>query len=267
MSHRHHVKPKHAGGRDIESNLTPPIPVVRHAMFHWCEWQRTGNEFDRIAWRSLSGLIDKEEARVSANKEWHKRKLLDGTHPLLNSNRTWDQSETAKKAAKTQLESGVLNLLNFNTTKEHSLRVSAYQKARVEGRTHHFLSGNETWDRSAVSRETSRRRVLDGTLPLLPQNRTWDQSSLAKQSRANMSSKKVVEMVRKQTVNRRINAGWTEEKLVFVLNQLPLSSNKLLKLCQTQYEWPSSRGVIQNILRVLEEEGLQNVFNFDFLPA
>lgn len=36
--HKHHVIPKHAGGSDDPGNITPPIPVVRHSMFHWCEW-------------------------------------------------------------------------------------------------------------------------------------------------------------------------------------------------------------------------------------
>jgi hypothetical protein len=254
MSHRHHLKPKHAGGEDSERNLTPPIPVVRHAMFHWCEWQRIGNEFDKIAWKCLSGLIDKEKARILANKEWHKRKLLDKTHPFLVSNRTWDQSETARKAAKTQLKGGSMNLLKFNTTEEHSLRVSLHQKTRVEEKTHHFLSGNETWDRSAVSKETSRRRILDGTLPLLSHNRTWDQTLLAKEVRANMSPESVELMIRKQTVSRRVNNGWTIEKLTYIYNNREKSSASLLKECQALFQWPNSRGAMQNMLQVLKIE-------------
>ena len=36
-------------------------------MFHWCEWKRTGNEMDHIAYRMLSGKDNcKEHARLAA---------------------------------------------------------------------------------------------------------------------------------------------------------------------------------------------------------
>jgi hypothetical protein len=265
MNHRHHVKPKHSGGGDFEENLTPPIPVVRHAMFHWCEWQRTGNEFDRIAWRSLSGLINKEEARILATKEWNRLALEKRTHPFLMENRTWDLSEVAKKASKTSLERGTLNLLQFNTSKEHSERVSAHQKKLVLEGKHIFLKGNETWNRSEVAKETAKRRIENGTLPLLVQNRTWDQSALAKKTRASMDPEAARSMVRKQTVNRRINAGWTDDRIRFILENLPNSFGKLLKLCQDKYSWPYSKGVIQNIVRALKDEGPENVFNLSLV--
>jgi len=69
MKHRHHLKPKHAGGEDREDNLTPPIPIIRHAMFHWCEWKRTENEFDRIAWLSLTGQIDRDGVKQKVLRE------------------------------------------------------------------------------------------------------------------------------------------------------------------------------------------------------
>jgi hypothetical protein len=252
MKHRHHLTPKHAGGLDSKENLTPPIPVVRHSMFHWCEWQRTGNEFDRIAWKSLTGLIDKEEARLSASKEWHKRKFEQGTHPFQMKN--WDISEAARKAALTQLANGTLSLLFFNSTKEHSERVSNHQKLRVSEGTHPFLKGNETWDRSAVARETANLRVQNGTCSLLPKNRTWDESALAKKTRDEMDPIKEKEMIRKQTVNRRVNNGWTIERLTYINNNRQKSSNILFKECQALFGWPNSRGAIQNMLQVLKNE-------------
>lgn len=263
MKHRHHVKPKHSGGEDLEENLTPPIPVVRHAMFHWCEWRRTGNEFDRIAWRSLSGLIGREEARILACIEWNKRALEEGTHPFLLANRSWNQSEVSKKSAHTQLERGTLNLLKFHSCPEYSARISERNKQLVKEGKHHFLRGNETWDRIAVAKENARKQIENGTLPLLAQNRTWDYGVIAKEARASMSEESVEHMIRKQTVNRRINAGWTLEKLLFIREQLPSSSNKILKKCQDKYSWPSSRGVIQNILRVLESEEISSILKID----
>lgn len=265
MNHRHHLKPKHSGGEDSEKNLTPPIPVVRHAMFHWCEWQRTGNEFDRIAWRSLSGLIAVEESRILANKEWHKRKLEDGSHHLLPNNRHWDQREASRKSAQTSLERGTLNLLRFNTSEEHSTRVSNHQRKLVEQRVHHFLRGNETWDRVDVARENAMKQVKAGTLPLLSGNRTWDEKELAKKTRSEMPEQNVKAMVRKQTVSRRINSGWNPEKMRFIQEHLPMSQGKLLKLCQTEFNWPSSKGVIQNVLRAIESEGVENLFKLSLI--
>lgn len=262
--HKHHIIPKHAGGSDNPGNITPPIPVVRHSMFHWCEWHRTGNELDRIAWKTLSGLIGHEEARILACKEQIKRAIINGTHHLLPQNRTWDQSLSSKKSAQTSLERGTLNLLKFNTSGEHSIRVSKHQKKLVEDGTHHFLRGNETWDRSTVARENARKQILNGTLPLLSHNRKWDYSAIAKEARERMDDRFVTALVRKQTVNRRINSGWTEEKIKFIKEQLPCSSGKLFKLCKQNFEWPFSRGVIQNILKVLKNEDLKDIFNLDY---
>ena len=120
---------------------------------------------------------------------------------------------------------------------------------------------------SARMSKIARQRVADGTCPILPQNRYWDQSALAKTTRANMTADAVFAMVRKQTVNRRINAGWTNERLNFILCQLPCSSGKVFKLCHETFGWPSSRGATQNIIRALETEGLENIFNLDLVLA
>lgn len=262
--HRHHIIPRHAGGTDDPKNLTPLISVIRHSMFHWCEWHRTGNELDRIAWKTLSGLITKEESRILATKEYIRRAFSNGTHPLLPQNRTWDQSESSKKSSKTALRRGTLNLLKFNTTEEHSIRVSNYQKKLIECGTHHFLRGNETWDRAAVAKSNAKKQILNGTLPLLSQNRVWDYSAILKEARAKMDPDAKVKMIRKQTVNRRINSGWTEEKIKFILDLLPGSSLKIFRECRQKFEWPSSRGVIQNIINVLERESLGDIFNLNY---
>jgi hypothetical protein len=257
--HRHHLKPTHSGGKDVKENLTPLISVVRHSMFHWCEWQRTGNTFDKIAWKALSGLIDHEEARILANKEWHKQKLKNGNHPFQV--RGWDESKSAKKASLTQIANGTLNLLYLSKTKEHSERVSNHQKVRVINGTHHFLGGNETWDRSSVSRRVSREAVINGTCALLSQNRTWNESALAKKTREEMDPEKERKMIRKQTVNRRIKNGWTVERLKFIKENKKKSSGLLLKDCQELYGWPNSRGAIQNIIKVLENEPFTQILD------
>jgi hypothetical protein len=174
-------------------------------MFHWCEWQRTGNEFDRIAWLSLSGqalqceiteLKLKEAGRrraiqMEANKElffnpewlaensknrveqmkdrgelffdplWQseqgkkgaaknleinwdsivsrlrenvKSQIQNGTHPLQGPNRSWDQRESAKRAAQTQLAKG----------------------------NHPFQGKNPNWDRSESARKAARTQIAQG---------------------------------------------------------------------------------------------------------
>ena len=61
MKHNHHLLPKHLGGTDHPSNIVKGISITRHAMFHYANWQLWGSEGDRIAYKALSGAINKEE--------------------------------------------------------------------------------------------------------------------------------------------------------------------------------------------------------------
>jgi hypothetical protein len=60
MTHKHHILPKYKGGTDNPSNLVQ-IPVTRHAMFHYCNWQLWGDKRDWLAWKGLIGEISQEE--------------------------------------------------------------------------------------------------------------------------------------------------------------------------------------------------------------
>ena len=66
--HKHHLIPKHMGGTDDPSNLTPPISIELHAEFHRDLWECFGFKQDYIAWQALSGRITTEEARLAAAK-------------------------------------------------------------------------------------------------------------------------------------------------------------------------------------------------------
>lgn len=50
---RHHLVPKHAGGGDEALNLTPPISLRLHAMFHYDRWKALGESGDYVAWRAI----------------------------------------------------------------------------------------------------------------------------------------------------------------------------------------------------------------------
>jgi hypothetical protein len=173
MKHRHHVKPKHSGGEDFEENLTPPIPVIRHAMFHWCEWQRTGNEFDRIAWLALSGqalqseIIElklKEAGRRRANQmEANKELFFD---PL------W-QTEQAKKSAAKNLE------LNWESIVS---RLRENVKSQLQSGTHPFQRQNRTWDQREVSKRSAQTQLEKGNHPFQGNNPNWDRSEAARKA-------------------------------------------------------------------------------------
>ena len=50
------------GGTDEEHNISCPITVEDHAIAHLVLYRRFGNDRDRIAYETLSGMIGKEEA-------------------------------------------------------------------------------------------------------------------------------------------------------------------------------------------------------------
>ena len=51
----HHIKPKWKGGSDDPSNLIK-VTHTQHIMWHWCEWQRTGEFKDHYAYNGMRGF-------------------------------------------------------------------------------------------------------------------------------------------------------------------------------------------------------------------
>ena len=83
MKHRHHIIPRYEGGSNLQENLVS-LSITQHAMWHYAEWTRKKNDRDYLAWRCLSGQIDKEEVQVLKSKlGWVKMKevLKDQPHP------------------------------------------------------------------------------------------------------------------------------------------------------------------------------------------
>ncbi len=63
--HKHHIIPRYTGGSNEPENLVE-VTITQHAMFHFCNYQLSGNEEDRIAWKALSGQITINEAKLEA---------------------------------------------------------------------------------------------------------------------------------------------------------------------------------------------------------
>lgn len=72
MKHIHHIVPRHMGGTDDPSNLIE-LSVEEHAEAHKKLYEECGNELDRIAYESLSGMIGKEEIIKQVLSESGKR--------------------------------------------------------------------------------------------------------------------------------------------------------------------------------------------------
>ena len=72
MKHIHHIVPKHMGGTDDPNNLIE-LSVEEHAEAHKKLYEEYGNEYDRIAYEALSGIIKKEEVIQQVLSEAGKR--------------------------------------------------------------------------------------------------------------------------------------------------------------------------------------------------
>lgn len=71
QTHKHHIIPRHAGGTDDPSNLVE-LTVEDHAIAHKVLYGLYGRWQDKIAWKALSGTIDKENIRREATIAFNK---------------------------------------------------------------------------------------------------------------------------------------------------------------------------------------------------
>jgi hypothetical protein len=58
--HKHHILPKHMGGTDDPSNLIR-LTIEEHAAAHRKLYEEHGMIQDKLAWKGLSGMIEKQE--------------------------------------------------------------------------------------------------------------------------------------------------------------------------------------------------------------
>ena len=53
----HHITPRHRGGTNDPNNLIE-LSLVDHCLWHWCEWQRTGDPKDFTSYQIIKGKIN-----------------------------------------------------------------------------------------------------------------------------------------------------------------------------------------------------------------
>ena len=60
MIHKHRIIPGYEGGQYVEGNVVS-LTLTQHVMWHFAEWTRKRNVQDLVAYRMLSGQIEREE--------------------------------------------------------------------------------------------------------------------------------------------------------------------------------------------------------------
>ena len=134
--HNHHILPKHAGGTDHPDNLVR-LSVADHAEAHRKLYEEYGRWQDKLAYRSLSGLIGKDEIiqelykhinyeairESNRNRVWsdesrqkisnsnkgrtmsdHNRKKISEAVKISNSKRIWSKESLRKIGEKSKLQ-------------------------------------------------------------------------------------------------------------------------------------------------------------------
>ena len=81
--HSHHIIPKHAGGTDEPTNLIK-LTIDEHAEAHRVLYEKHNRWQDKLAWKSLSGMIDKEEILWEIYHRPRKHTLIKVDHFLPN---------------------------------------------------------------------------------------------------------------------------------------------------------------------------------------
>ena len=77
--HKHHIKPKHAGGSDAPENLVLLHPID-HAIAHLVRYKMLGNVRDRWACNWLQGIVDPvvyTDFSIERERTIKKRRALD----------------------------------------------------------------------------------------------------------------------------------------------------------------------------------------------
>jgi hypothetical protein len=106
--HKHHIIPKHMGGSDEPSNLIE-LTVEEHAEAHRKLYEEHGNEYDKIAWLSLTKQIDNAEARILSVIEWNKNRVIsdETKEKMSNSMRQYYSDPENRKKSSVATKAGM----------------------------------------------------------------------------------------------------------------------------------------------------------------
>ena len=148
MMHKHHIIPRHMGGTNDPSNIVL-CTIAEHAEHHKVLFEKHGLEWDRIAWLSLSGQINVNEAKRMVQREAFRRggetaranRNANGTsigdwNRLTGNVKTIATPESCKKGG---AASGRLQVLSGQWKKTQSLG------GKVGGKIASAITNSQRW--------------------------------------------------------------------------------------------------------------------------
>lgn len=135
MIHKHHIIPKHAGGSNEASNLVD-LSIEEHAEAHKILFQTYGRWQDDLAYKCLSGLINKEEMLLEINRQrWTPEARLERSLAMKGRKHSPDtiakmsKARIGKKLTPETLEKKRLQRLGQKLSAETIAKRTASRKA------------------------------------------------------------------------------------------------------------------------------------------
>lgn len=178
MKHVHHIRPRHRGGTDEDSNKIK-VEVVAcnkttqcHAMWHFCEWQLYGLKEDYLAWKGLCGFMGREEVIY----ELQEKGRAKGRRLAF---------ETNKKL----LSEGRHNFQVFHEKAMTSLRLSLADKA-AKGE-HPFQDPEYRHRRASQDSQKQKELMLSGQHPFQREDVLEKRKKICSKSKSEQNSKKI----------------------------------------------------------------------------
>ena len=185
MKHLHHIIPKHMGGSDHPSNLIE-LTIEEHAEEHKLLYWLYNNEYDRIAWQSLSGQITTAEATTLASihhnktrsyrtseKTKHKLReasIKNGNRPPIgpnngsfkNGDRSWNKGKTGIYSEETlksmsEKHKGNKYALGVKRSEDTKQKISSSRKGKGTGQSN--AMANEKNRMKVSASKVGRKRV------------------------------------------------------------------------------------------------------------
>jgi hypothetical protein len=132
-THLHHIIPKHMGGTDDPSNLIE-LTIEEHAEAHRKLWEEHNKWQDFLAWKALSGQIDKDEIRKELSRlAWLGKKHSEEAKNKIKEARAKQitSKETKKKMSASRTGKKITWDLK-NVTPEANLKRSQTLKGKTK---------------------------------------------------------------------------------------------------------------------------------------